>query len=278
MSAIHRLNRESGIAWLLSWEKTGVGGVHVRSKALLVISTSRDFRELVFVQSNSISLGVASSASLSIAMGWLWSSSTTGDGQRSSDGRADGDKPRGFGLNEEQRTRIFGLASADKTRDAAAEKELATFLNSVSEPDASESKAATPAANPSHETSPPEQPPHDRILPDGSLNISPSALYPRTMSCRQAFDQAFYCQSLGGKFNDIYRYGHLQDCSEQWGAFWFCMRTRTLSGPEKEMQIREHYKQRDERKRGEFGSSEDVWEIREKPVLKAFWRDPDAED
>jgi hypothetical protein len=42
---------------------------------------------------------------------------------------------------------------------------------------------------------------------DAPLDISPEALYPRQMSCRQAFDQAFYCQSLGGKFNDIYRYG-----------------------------------------------------------------------
>jgi len=119
---------------------------------------------------------------------------------------------------------------------------------------------------------------YDRIRPDGTLNIHPSAIYPRTMNCRQAFDQAFYCQSLGGKFNDIYRFGHLKDCNEQWGAFWFCMRHRTLSAKDREPQIRDYYEERDERRRREFGSSEDVWEIREKPVERAFWKDPDADE
>lgn len=98
------------------------------------------------------------------------------------------------------------------------------------------------------------------------------------MSCRQAFDQAFYCQSLGGKFNDIYRFGHVKDCSEQWGAFWFCMRTRTYPAKEKEDSIRDYYEQRDARRRKEVGSSEKIWELREAPVERAFWRDPDAED
>lgn len=119
---------------------------------------------------------------------------------------------------------------------------------------------------------------HDRILPDGSINISPMALYPRSMSCRQAFDQAFYCQSLGGKFNDIYRFGKLQSCSEQWGAFWFCMRTKSLSKEEKETQIRGYYAAREDRMKKEGGNSENVWEIRTKPVERAFWKDPDAVD
>lgn len=124
-----------------------------------------------------------------------------------------------------------------------------------------------------------EPPRHDRIREDGTLNISPEALLPRTMSCRQAFDAAFYCQSLGGKFNDIYRYGHLRSCSDHWSAFWFCMRTRTLAEKERERQISEHYSKVLEKKRKEFGSSEDVWQIRDKPVERAFWRDPDeAED
>lgn len=211
-------------------------------------------------------------------MGWLWSSSSSADGQKSEGAQNTTEEPkrRGFGLNEEQRGRIFGLQSADKSRDDAAEKELATFLSTYSEPEAyKDRRRPAPTAKPEAEVE--EQTNHERILPDGSLNISPSALYPRTMSCRQAFDQAFYCQSLGGKFNDIYRFGHLQSCSEQWGAFWFCMRTRTLSTPEREKQIRDHYAGKDQRKRKEFGSSEDVWEIREKPVLKAFWKDPDAD-
>lgn len=114
-------------------------------------------------------------------------------------------------------------------------------------------------------------------VPESELDISPDALTPRTMSCRQAFDQAFYCQSLGGKFNDIYRYGHLRSCSEHWSAFWFCMRVRTYSDKEKEPLIAEWYRDRDERRRKEVGSklSEDVWEVRTKPVKGAFMRDPD---
>lgn len=97
------------------------------------------------------------------------------------------------------------------------------------------------------------------------------------MSCRQAFDQAFYCQSLGGKFNDIYRHGHLNSCSEQWGAFWFCMRVRQYADVDKQEVIKEFYKERDEKRKQTFGNSEDVWEIRTKGVERAFWKDPNAD-
>ena len=110
---------------------------------------------------------------------------------------------------------------------------------------------------------------------DAPLDISPEALYPRQMSCRQAFDQAFYCQSLGGKFNDIYRYGELRSCSDNWNAFWFCMRIKTLPDREKEDRIKEFYQARDEQNKAEKGSSEKIWDLRTEPVTKAFWRDPD---
>ena len=55
------------------------------------------------------------------------------------------------------------------------------------------------------------------------------------------------------------------------------MRTKSYSPAEKERQISEHYKDRDERKRKEFGSSEDVWEVRTKAVERAFQRDPDED-
>lgn len=134
----------------------------------------------------------------------------------------------------------------------------------------------------------------DTATPDNAklLDISPSALYPRTMSCRQAFDQAFYCQSLGGKFNDIYRYGSLQSCSENWNQFWFCMRNRTFGGEHdgpadsaftagpgsagaKGERVAEYYAEREKRNKATWGSSEDVWDIRTEPVERAFWRDPD---
>ena len=56
------------------------------------------------------------------------------------------------------------------------------------------------------------------------------------------------------------------------------MRTKSYAPEEKERQIREHYAEREERKRKEFGSSEDVWEMRTKAVERAFQRDPDAEE
>ena len=217
-------------------------------------------------------------------MGWLWSSSSSREGDTHSAGaNADSSKKPDWALSDERRQRIFGrpssLQDADKFRDAQAEKELETFLHSLS---TSESKSTETtlkqAPKASSKVQQEEQTDHDRILLDGSVNISPGALYPRTMVCRQAFDQAFYCQSLGGKFNDIYRFGHLQSCSEQWGAFWFCMRTKSLPQKDKEAQIRDYYAAREERKRKEFGNSESVWEIREKPVQKAFWKDPDADE
>ena len=80
------------------------------------------------------------------------------------------------------------------------------------------------------------------------------------MSCRAAFDSAFYCSSLGGHFNDIYRYGQLRSCSEHWNDFWFCMRTKnSYSGPEiKEQLIQERYAEKEKAVK-EKPNSEDIW-------------------
>lgn len=55
------------------------------------------------------------------------------------------------------------------------------------------------------------------------------------------------------------------------------MRTRTLPAREKEELIMEFYRKRDEKRREEGGSSEDVWECRTRAVERAFWKDPDFE-
>lgn len=223
-------------------------------------------------------------------MGWLWTSPTRDaeDEAKTSTSSPSSNAPStpAVGLTEEQRLRIFGrpdsLSGVSQPTDPQrqpADKDIEAFLSSFeSSTSPSKTTASTTAATsqPAATTSS-QQPPSERLLPDGSVDISPSAMLPRTMSCRQAFDQAFYCQSLGGKFNDIYRFGKLQPCSEQWGAFWFCMRTRTFPGKEKEEQIAEYYRDREERWKKQWGSSEDVWEIREKGVERAFWRDPDGE-
>ena len=84
---------------------------------------------------------------------------------------------------------------------------------------------------------------------------------PTTMSCREAFDNAFYCSSFGGHFHDIYRYGTLRACSEHWADWRFCM---SLSGTSKEGKanaIRERYREKEARLKKE-PNSEDVWKRR----------------
>ncbi|KAF1845364.1 uncharacterized protein K460DRAFT_107977 [Cucurbitaria berberidis CBS 394.84] len=83
---------------------------------------------------------------------------------------------------------------------------------------------------------------------------------PRTMSCRAAFDSAFYCSSLGGHFNDIYRHGQLRACSEHWNDFWFCMRTKnSYSGRDvKERMVQDRYREKENRLKA-GPNSEDVW-------------------
>ena len=56
------------------------------------------------------------------------------------------------------------------------------------------------------------------------------------------------------------------------------MRTRTLPSKEREKQIMEYYRDRDAKRKKELGSSEDVWELRDKAVTRAFWRDPDEDE
>lgn len=125
-------------------------------------------------------------------------------------------------------------------------------------------------SNPVSQTSISSADPNDDLDPE----------LPRTMSCRAAFDSAFYCSSLGGHFNDIYRYGQLRSCSEHWSDFWFCMRTKnSYSGADvKERIIQDRYREK-ERKLKEGPNCEDVWEKRKsgEEVRGAFaYRNDDA--
>ncbi|PSK45263.1 hypothetical protein B9Z65_2403 [Elsinoe australis] len=170
------------------------------------------------------------------------------------------------------------------TRDQQADAELNAFLASF---ESSSSQPSTTSASPttfpsSFDPTPPEtttiQPSSPSpYLPNGKLDISPAALRPRTMNCRTLFDSAFYCASLGGKFNDIYRFGTLQPCSEHWDAFWFCMRTKSYNERERGDMIAKYYEEREEReknRRSRGRTSEDVWEMRREQVEKAFWKVP----
>ena len=89
------------------------------------------------------------------------------------------------------------------------------------------------------------------------------------MSCRSAFDYAFFCQSFGGQFVNVYRYGELRSCSEHWDNFWLCMKTRTWSDGARKKAVRDHYRKKAIKyKTGP--SSEDVWDLRTEPVRNAF--------
>lgn len=90
------------------------------------------------------------------------------------------------------------------------------------------------------------------------------SLLPTEMSCRQAFDLAWGCNSVGGQWNGVYREGGMRSCSDQWNDFWFCMRTKSHVGPVKDQMVRAHYRDKDFAKYYAPGkhSSEDIWEAR----------------
>ncbi|KAH7347790.1 hypothetical protein B0T11DRAFT_291889 [Plectosphaerella cucumerina] len=99
--------------------------------------------------------------------------------------------------------------------------------------------------------------------PAPKLDPVAEALLPTDMSCRQAFDMAFHCQSVGGQWNAVYRGGGMRSCSEQWDDFWFCMRVKGYAGEMREEAIREHYRNKEWAKYGNGRpSSEDVWKPR----------------
>lgn len=100
-------------------------------------------------------------------------------------------------------------------------------------------------------------------------DISPEALYPADMSCRSALDYAMFCQSFGGQFVNVYRYGEFRSCKNHWADFWLCMRTKNWDEKDKAKAIQDHYRKKAVQwKTGP--SSEDVWEVRKEPVKDAF--------
>lgn len=117
---------------------------------------------------------------------------------------------------------------------------------------------------------PPPPPPTEKLpstRSPASLHLSELSL-PTTLSCRDAFDYAWHCQSPGGQFTAVYRSGGLRSCSELWEDFWFCMRIKSY-GPElKKEAIKEWYREKEREKYDGPGkrSSEDVWESRDQKV------------
>ncbi|KAL8893976.1 MAG: hypothetical protein Q9192_004739 [Flavoplaca navasiana] len=193
-------------------------------------------------------------------MGWLWNST----------------KPV-----EEAPTPSI-LSGEIPTDSAPAAPPHTAPITTPSQPDSSEAElqallsSLETAPEPKHNESPQttvQNDDHSSPTPSSSNLITPSTLLPSTISCQSAFDSAFYCQSLGGQFNNVYRYGTLRDCREQWNQFWFCMKTNRgfLGDEEREKRVREHYRLREMKYR--LGpSSEDVWKQRTTMVEGAFER------
>ena len=188
-------------------------------------------------------------------MGWWWNSSSQKD-----DSSAPQQQPQ---QQQQQQIHDAPQQTQTLTRDEQELKQfLEAFEKSGNEADAKSNKSTT--TSPSSQSNPSASTPPSSIAPD--------SLYPDSMSCRSAFDYAFFCQSFGGQFVNVYRYGELRSCSEHWENFWLCMRTRTYGDRERGRIIRDHYRKKAIKyKTGP--SSEDVWDMRMEPVKTAFQGD-----
>ncbi|KIW29374.1 uncharacterized protein PV07_05192 [Cladophialophora immunda] len=145
------------------------------------------------------------------------------------------------------------------TRDEQSEQELMEFLKELQAQADVEQAQRT-------KSKPPAAPSQQAI---GQTDISPDSLYPAEISCRSAFDYAMFCQSFGGQFVNVYRYGSFRSCSNHWDDFWLCMKTRNWKKEDRERAIQEHYRKKAVKwKTGP--SSEDVWEVRREPVKDPF--------
>ncbi|TVY58319.1 Early meiotic induction protein 1 [Lachnellula cervina] len=195
-------------------------------------------------------------------MGWLWTTPTLTPASTSTTPTSTFPPDQKDNAPPPPQPAPEAAPSKPLSKDEIAEKELHSFLQEIdADVRPSSTKYSRIGRAPPPKTTP-------ETLSNAPLS---EQLLPTTMSCREAFDSAFYCNSFGGKFQDIYRHGSLQPCSEHWSKFWFCMRTRQWSKPEKEEAIRGYYR-KVEAKKYRDGSSEDVWKSREAkvPVDTAF--------
>ncbi|KOS40261.1 hypothetical protein ACN38_g8890 [Penicillium nordicum] len=195
-------------------------------------------------------------------MGWLWGSSPKD---------VSNDVPKDIPSAIPTEPAKQNPPSKTLTPDEQADLEFNQILADLRAEDASLSKRTglTPDGNPS---------------PESQSPISPESLYQDTMSCRNAFDYAFFCQSFGGQFVNVYRYGELRSCSDHWDNLWLCMKTRTWPEDLRRREIRDHNRKKSIKyKTGP--SSEDVWDVRLDPAKDSFkgdfaamWEEMKAED
>ncbi|KAL0941055.1 uncharacterized protein CTRU02_203819 [Colletotrichum truncatum] len=199
-------------------------------------------------------------------MGWLWASSSP-------------PKSPAPGQASQAPTTTPPSSTAPKSTDSDIDPEIQKFISLFQSESGNKPEEPTPEpAQPSSsapskassswfslKSSPnaPSQTNNRKITPPADPNSVSESLLPTEMSCRQAFDMAFHCQSVGGQWNSIYRYGTMRSCSEHWEDFWFCMRIKGYTGKMKEEAIKSHYRQKEHDKYGDGKpNSEDVWQAR----------------
>ncbi|KAF4510872.1 hypothetical protein G6O67_002728 [Ophiocordyceps sinensis] len=197
-------------------------------------------------------------------MGWLWASPSPTAPAQPPQSPPKPDAPRNAAPNEPVDPEIqifFDLFKNDAHNASSSEPASTSASRQQTSSSPSSSPPSTMAASwlsvkASLKTASPPQPapPRDALA---------DSLLPVEMSCRQAFDMAWACNSIGGQFNSVYRYGQMRSCSDHWDDFWFCMRTKSYTGELKEKAIRQHYRNKEHAKYGPSKpSSEDVWESR----------------
>lgn len=112
--------------------------------------------------------------------------------------------------------------------------------------------------------------------------------FPSEMSMLTALDELLHCFALGGQFKNYYRYGTYSTCERERQKFWFAVKNGTVmeartpvdidsiaSNPkevERRTKIQAFFKQRllEDKARG---SSEDIWDAREKLLNRPFNED-----
>ncbi|KAJ5105180.1 hypothetical protein NUU61_002527 [Penicillium alfredii] len=188
-------------------------------------------------------------------MGWWW---------RSSPQKGDSQDPASTTASE---ATSQNAPPKQLTPDEQANLEFSQILAGLRE-----EEAASKSSSPTTPTVASDGTSAATHLETPSSSIAPESLYQDTMSCRTAFDYAFFCQSFGGQFVNVYRYGELRSCSEHWDNFWMCMKTRTWSDDLRKKAVRDHNRKKAIKyKTGP--SSEDVWDVRLEPAKEAFQGD-----
>lgn len=204
-------------------------------------------------------------------MGWLWASPSP-------------PKPPASGQASQAPAPTPPSSSTAQSTDSDIDPEIQKFIalfqsdgkqEEPAAPEPAQASSAQSKSTPSSsswfslKSSPnsPSQTNNRKITPPVDPNSVSESLLPTEMSCRQAFDMAFHCQSVGGQWNSIYRYGTMRSCSEHWEDFWFCMRIKGYTGKMKEEAIKAHYRQKEHDKYGDGKpNSEDVWQARQTKV------------